>query len=282
MEHKCGWIILILLHLSINISAQELPQGQAPLPEQNQQGDTLQRDPMMLDQPPLLPPRGPVTVEGLSTFDTLSIFRRLNGTFGSFSYGWQWVNISSLNNTLVAFSMPSFQGTGATVGGSAFRLIDCWLVGADANMVFLTERPVPNYDASIVAGHLFLKGGYRLLASSNTLLFPLIGVGGGRSTLRISETINNGISFNNALLSPVPQINISTGSVLFDISANLNYFTKEMLQSGFHFGISAGYIIAVPSSGWYLFNANVSEGPRFMLGGPYLRLKFGGGMFKPF
>ena len=211
--------------------------------------------------------------------DTTGVFRKFIGSFGFFSYGWHLLKQDQLNQLLNSYAYPMFSDYAVTFGGGGLRIYNCFLLGGEGYMIFAQEKNTTAYDASLSSGYGFLNFGYRAIASSTILAYPLIGFGGGSSTLRIAEKVN-GVNFNQLLVNPNRSLEVSTGSILINLSLNLNYFTRPITESGFHFGLSLGYIYSLPSDGWYIFNNNVVGGPVFDLSGPYLRLKFGGGSFR--
>ncbi|HET6244248.1 MAG: hypothetical protein H0V01_15840 [Bacteroidetes bacterium] len=211
--------------------------------------------------------------------DTTGIFRKYTGIMGSFSYGWSLLNIDDLNQTLNSNNYPVFSDYAVAFGGNFLRMNSCFLVGAEGYFIFTETKNQTDFDASLNSGYMFFNLGYRTIASSKVLAYPLIGIGRGRSNLKIAEKAN-GVLFNQLLASPSPSLELSTNSFLLSFSLNMNYFTTPIHLNGFHFGVSLGYVLSLPTEGWYKFNANIPGGPVFNLGGPFLRLKFGGGVFR--
>ncbi|MDQ3191782.1 MAG: hypothetical protein M3Q58_09320 [Bacteroidota bacterium] len=261
------FIVIGFFIISVSTHAQEiLNDNQPQQPNQSEKSEQVfpeQSDSLLVND---------------SKADTIGIVRRYNGVFGSFSYGWTLLNTRALNETLNSFNYPMFSNYAVTFGGRALRMYKCFFIGAEGYFIFNEEKNSTAYDASLNSGYVFFNMGYRGIASSNLLLYPLIGVGGGRSNLKIAER-SNGIAFNQLMANPARSLELSTNSFLLNFSLNLDYFTMPILINGFHFGISLGYTLALPADGWFMFNTNVQGGPAFNLSGPYIRLKFGGGSF---
>jgi hypothetical protein len=237
--------------------------------------------PMLKNEPETIPAPGPalpvrITDERL---DTLGNLRKMNGLFYSFSYGWQQANVHSLNRVLRENNFPEFNQFGVNIGMGGYKMAGKWIFGGEGHLGFYNEKPKPFYDATLTSGSGFIQAGYRIVSSSSILFYPLIGIGGGVSSLKISEEPINGLNFYQYLSDPGKNINLSSGNAIVSLSLNLNYFTREVTLSGFHLGISAGYFLSLPSSGWYTFNANLEGGPGYSLSGAFLRLRFGGGSF---
>ncbi|MBA3900748.1 MAG: hypothetical protein H0X62_11155 [Bacteroidetes bacterium] len=263
------------------------PNGQPPAPldtihqpEHPWEDDLNGHPPMFKNEPETVPTPGPALPQQIEDERLdLGNKRKMDGVFYSFSYGWQQTNVHSLNSVLRQFDFPDFDQFGVTIGAGGYKMFGAWVFGGEGHLAFYNSQPEPFYDATLSSGFGMVQGGYRLISSSSILFYPMIGLGGGVSTLKISEKPGNQINFNQYMANPGNNIDVSTGSVMVSFSLNLNYFTREVTVSGFHFGISAGYMLAFPTSGWYTFNANIEDGPNFDIGGPFIRLKFGGGRF---
>jgi hypothetical protein len=208
------------------------------------------------------------------------LLRTVNGSFYSFTYGGQLTNFNSLNEALRVNNYPEFSKTSATFGLAINKVINCWIVGSEAHMVVAKEVTGPTHEASLNSWYGFINIGYRIIATQSLMLYPLIGFGGATSTLRIGSRITEALSFDQVLADPNRSLEITTGSVLFNSSLNLNVFTKSTETGGFQFGISGGYIFSLPAGNWYTFNTDIGGGPSYNLSGPYARIKFGYAIFK--
>jgi hypothetical protein len=290
-------LLSILLFNSLEIKAQEgqpqpPPQEQPPQPpptepqpeQQPHQEHPWEKDlhghpPQIKDDPEMLPPPGPALPMQIERYDTLGISRRLDGLFYSISYGWQGTRMGQLNNAMQALNFPTFDEVGVSIGIGIYKTFGAFMAGGEGALAFFHESNTAIYDGSLSSGLGFAQIGYRIISSSSVLLYPLVGIGGGVTNLSIAEKAPNQ-SFNQVMSGTGRSVDISTGNVMINLSLNLNYFTREVTISGFHFGVTAGYYFALPSQGWYTFNDNVVGGPGFDLSGPYLKLRFGGGSFK--
>jgi hypothetical protein len=208
-----------------------------------------------------------------------TLFRKVNGSFYSFSYGWQYTNLKALNQALTANEYPSFSNNSATFGLSINKISNCWIAGAEGHMVVAKEVRGQEYEASLNSWYGFINAGYRILATQNMMLFPLLGFGGGTSSLKIGSRVNEAVTFDQLMTDPGRSVEISTGSVLMNLSLNFNIFSKSTNAGGFQFGLSGGYIYSLPTGNWYTFNTDVAGGPDYSLAGPYARIKFGYGIF---
>jgi hypothetical protein len=202
----------------------------------------------------------------------------MEGVVASVMYGWQLLDIASLNQALRSHGYPEFTGQSITFGASLYRTFGRLVFGGEGQLLFVKEISNDDINGSLSSGYGFMNFGYRINNHSKCNLFPVIGIGGGNSKLKLVEK-DQDLSFGDILSNPNRAVEISTGNVLVNAAINLEYYYRGMETSGFHYGITLGYMHDLSGNGWYMQNNRIQGGPYLSLAGPYVKLKFGGGGF---
>ncbi|PIP13880.1 MAG: hypothetical protein COT45_01025 [bacterium (Candidatus Stahlbacteria) CG08_land_8_20_14_0_20_40_26] len=204
------------------------------------------------------------------------------GGGGGFMFGMNRLNLAELSTKLEAKGFEALEKNNISFGGGGYGIIgEKILLGGEGHG---SQQAIfsDTLKASVSAGYGFFDVGYVLLSKKSFRLFPIVGLGGGGIDLRILE---RGVTptFDEILDNPGREANISTGSILLQFGAGLDYFLKlgedEKGEGGLLFGIRAGYTYAPTQADWKMGDMDVLGGPDIGVTGPYIHLIFGGAGF---
>jgi hypothetical protein len=157
------------------------------------------------------------------------------------------------------------------------------LLGAEWNGLVLGEESGGAREMGLGGGYGTLAVGYAIPISPRVRVYPRVGVGAGGFGLSI-ENDEQPVGFDDVLADPDAHVELDgdgdlsltrDGPVL-DLGAG-----AELLPGGWGrglvIGLRAGWLVAPFDSSWSLEGRAVSGGPDASIGGPYVRVTFGGG-----
>ena len=204
-----------------------------------------------------------------------------NGGMGYFSLGYHMMNTGNLNDLLQVYDYPDLPGEMISIGGGGHGFVGEWVVGGHGHSFMNRPQSNETYDLSISGGYGFVDVGYVVNTRPGWDLYPLLGVGFGGFMLDISE--DQPAIFNELLEEPETSMQVGKGGFLLDLSLNATYlfdFTENYFtRNGLVLGLQVGYVLDPFENQWKINGNDVTNGPDMDMGGPYLRLKIGGGGF---
>jgi len=203
------------------------------------------------------------------------------GGMGYFQTGYAIFNHGNLNDLLKASGMPELENGSLSFGGGGHSIIHNFIIGGEGHGLVGNTSENARYAVSQSGGYGFLNLGYLILQKPSFTLYPLLGIGGGGSTVTITDKSNLPGSFNDLLANPKQQSNISKGSFMLNFSIGADYFVagtkSKNSYGGFMLGLRLGYLLEVNKNKWDIDNQELSGGPDAGISGPFVRLTFGGG-----
>ncbi len=201
------------------------------------------------------------------------------GGAGGFMLGIQWLDLSELNSDLRANGFKAFSKSDLTYGGGGYGIIgDRLLIGGEGHG-FYQEKSTSTHIQSLGGGFGFFDVGYIVVKRWGFHLYPMIGIGGGGLSMRLTERAV--LDFDDIMADPKREALLSMGSFMLQGAAGLDYMLKlgsipEMGEGGMLFGIRAGYTYSVSKTDWDMGDINISGGPDIGISGFYVRLVIGG------
>jgi hypothetical protein len=174
-------------------------------------------------------------------------------------------DIDNLNDSLESRGYPTFDTAYGTFGGLVRLRFDRLMIGAEGHGFRSETKSAGNYDFSLNGGYGILEAGYDIFSAAGFRIFPIIGIGGGTTTLHITES--NTPSFDEILADPGRESQVTSSSVIVHAAIAAEYYWRVTAKSGLVVGLQAGYNRTVYNDGWRLDRGN-RDGGRSVSGGP--------------
>ena len=204
---------------------------------------------------------------------------RMGGGRGYFMFGFNNLDIKNLNTALENKGYSKLSDNFLSFGGGGHGIINRFIIGGEGHGLIGEEANSENYKSSLSVGYGFFDFGYIVYSIGGLNVYPLLGIGGGGITLKISEKVPP--SFDAILDNPKRGVEISTGGLLLNIAVGADYLLnlgdRKWGNGGLVFGLRIGYTYSPIKSDWQFEEGSISDGPETGITGPYLRLMIGGG-----
>jgi hypothetical protein len=209
----------------------------------------------------------------------LQAFEIREGGAGGFMLGVQWLDLSELNSELRANGFKSFNAYDFSYGGAGYGIIGNRLLIGGEGHGFSQEKSNSTYLQSLSGGFGFFDVGYIVVQRWGFQLYPMIGIGGGGLSMRLTERAV--LDFDDIVTDPKREALLSVGSFMLQGAVGLDYMLKlgvmpEMSEGGMLFGIRVGYTYSVTKTDWDMGDINISGGPDIGISGFYIRFIVGG------
>ncbi|MDG5814464.1 hypothetical protein QA601_05205 [Chitinispirillales bacterium ANBcel5] len=191
--------------------------------------------------------------------------------------GADWVDVDDLNSVLEEFELGEFSpySFSATFGWDAIR--NRILMGGEIGGLFWRQSETQGSRTNFFSSRVLLNNGIALVQTGNFVLYPLVGVGLGLSSLTIAP---DETTFEDALNTPDETLKLRRFSFIINLGAGVTFSTTSPGRAGVRLiGIRAGYMFdPARGSDWNRGTTTVVDGPDPRLRGPYVRLLFGSGI----
>ena len=181
----------------------------------------------------------------------LTMITAAAGGFGYWMVGYGYGELGDVASYLKDANYPVPGNGGILSGGEGYALLGNLVIGGGGFGISLQSATSPQYNSSASIGAGYFSFGYTLFNSTNLLVFPSLGIGGGGITVRIREA--KGGSFSDLLQNP--PVNLTLESDGFLLKGGLTFaYRYAFFVVGLNFG--AAYTLG---SGWQV-NGNTSTG----------------------
>lgn len=195
------------------------------------------------------------------------------------SFGNSIVNIKDLNSKLESLKYPKMSDRFVSAGGGIHAVSDGLVIGGEGHRISGEKTESKDYETSISIFYGFFYLGHSLYSTENLILYPSIGIGAGRFSLKILE--KGHLTFDEVLKGPKRSTRLSIGGLLINPSLGFDYLLSlrktEKEISGIVIGLRIGYIFAPVKGNWAMEGIKTPEGPKMGITGPYIRLIIGSG-----
>lgn len=205
------------------------------------------------------------------------------GGFGYFSGGEQRLDLMKLNYRLVNNGFREFEENITTFGGGGYAVFDRVIIGGEGLGFMTREKFSYNtlYKQQLLGGYGMFKIGYRIFSFGDFDFFLDGGFGGGGLEVRfIQSSLPN---FEGILDNPLRASSLESRFFITSFGINILHFFHGRRESGFStvINIQVGYTLTFGDDKFYLFEEEISAGPRMGVEGVYFRAGLGfGGIFK--
>jgi hypothetical protein len=190
--------------------------------------------------------------------------------------------MDELDTALGAAGLPSLSRDYLTLGGAGYGTRGRFLIGGEGHALLGRKETTAGGARQLSAdgGFGLFRVGYLALSVGALDVYPIFGIGGGGTSLKIAE--RSAPTFDDVLTDPERSATLSAAVFLLDVAAAANYRVtinqeEDGRVGGFLLGVQVGYTFAPAQSAWTLDGINdVAAGPDFRIQGPYVRLSIGG------
>jgi hypothetical protein len=203
------------------------------------------------------------------------------GGRGFFQVGYLRMDVDDLNGSLAGAGLPSLDRNYLTLGGGGYGSRGRFLIGGEGHALLGRKETTTGGARQLTAdgGYGLFRVGYLAVSAGPLDVYPLFGIGGGGTSLKIAE--RSVPTFDEVLTDPERSATMSAAVFLLDLAAAVSYRVtmgeREGRVGGILLGIQAGYTFAPAQSAWTLDGINdVADGPDFGIEGPYVRIAIGG------
>lgn len=84
-----------------------------------------------------------------------------------------------------SFQLPSFGNTCLNIGGGGFGMFNSFMIGGEGGAIVVSSVSNANGEGSLGVGFGMFNIGYAIPSKSRFLMYPLIGMGLGASSLNL-------------------------------------------------------------------------------------------------
>ena len=194
-------------------------------------------------------------------------------------FGNSIVNIKNLNSRLEKLGYSEMPDNFVSVGGGNHAISDGVVIGGEGHRISGKKIKSKDYEKSISILYGFFYVGYSVYSTENLIIYPSIGIGAGRFSLKILE--KGSLSFDEVLKGPRRSTRLSNGGLLINPSFGFDYLLSlkktEKSSTGIVIGVRVGYIFSPVKGNWSMEGMEVLQGPKIGISGPYIRFIIGSG-----
>ncbi len=209
---------------------------------------------------------------------------KVSGGTGYFTMGYSIDKLDGFNEMFQKNGFPEIDRNGIFMGGGGNFIVNNFIIGGEGGGVIKPSSSNDRYQINLSSGYGFLNLGYAIFNNKSLLMYPVIGFGGGGSSVLITDFNAVSTDFNEILNNPQRQTMLTGGGLLINLSVNSDWFfaaTKnDKFTGGWLLGIKAGYIFNINHDKWYLNNTLITNTPTADMSGFYIKISIGGGGIK--
>lgn len=201
-----------------------------------------------------------------------------HGGRGYFQIGAAQLDVDEINAALTAAGYPAFEENFVSLGGAGLASRNRLLIGGEGHAVFQSSETSADgqFRTSLGGGYGMFNVGYEVFRSDGLSIYPLLGIGGGGTSLRIGERAV--VDFDDVLAQPRRGVQLTNASLLLGGALGADWLLGVGTgRGGMVLSLRAGYNYAPLESDWSIDGTDVAGGPESTLSGFYVRLGFGGG-----
>jgi len=191
------------------------------------------------------------------------------GGLGFFTVGLRWAHLDPLHRALTGAGFAPLADRFVSLGGGGWAVLGRLLLGGEGYGLLGQRTTLGDREARLAGGYGFFDLGYVIARSSAVRAYGLVGLGGGRWSLRIQEA-GRVPDFAGLLRRPEGSTRLTTGGFLLQTAVGLDLGAPVVRRSGYRgdflVGLRVGYVWQPGGEGWRL------EGGPPVVGGPDVRL----------
>lgn len=201
--------------------------------------------------------------------------KRVNA--GYLIVGRNMFNFGRLNSYLTSGDFPTVPENYFSLGIGGHLIFDKLVIGLELqHSLGRSHVSTKEFNTSVSTKYFLVNSGYLLYSKKGLMMYPLLGLGVGKLTLKVSE--NKTQSFQDIIVFQGSSAS-STRSLLLNMGFAVDYFYKfnktKKGKNSLLLGIRAGCLISVSKWDWRVNGIRVGDGPTAGLTGPYVRITIG-------
>jgi len=167
------------------------------------------------------------------------------------------------------------------VGGIGWGSVGPGILLGGEGAGFWQKTDGPTLKVRLGGAYGFFDVGYMVVRSKGLRLYPMVGIGGGGMSLKLTPAGVPSPTFDEVIDNPGREAEMSVGGLAFNFALGLEYFFTRSYRArrqprGLHVGIRAGYVLMPGKADWTLEELDVTGGPNVTLDGFYLQAVLGG------
>jgi len=227
----------------------------------------------LLPAAPLVLPAAPLFARELASY-----------SFGGFSIGADWLDISDLNTSLSANGYETFKDPATNWGFESYYALNGRFLFGGEFQYFRDKTDNAAYEQKLDGYWGFLNFGYSLIGKSpkGFHLYPLVGLGASRMGLRLTE--RDTLNFSDIVADPKRESNLKKWDFLAQTALGLDYafgskWNDDTGGGGFMLGVRAGYQYSLTDSKRKMDGLDVFGDPEARMSGFFIRVVLGGWVF---
>ena len=201
-------------------------------------------------------------------------------TFGGFTVGTQWLDISDLNTGLSANGFETFKDPVSSWGFESYYVLNGRFVFGGELQYFRDKTSNTTYDQKLNGYWGFLNFGYKVIGKSTNgfHVYPLVGLGASRMGLRLTESVD--LDFTDVLADPTRESSLRKWDFLGQTALGVDYAFGSKWSSdggggGFLLGVRAGYQFSFTDSKWKMHEMDIHGDPKAGMSGFFIRVVVG-------
>lgn len=193
--------------------------------------------------------------------------------------GGSILDVNDLNGAMGARSYEAFSDRFFSLGGGLHLVLNQAVIAGEAHALLTEQGSVTNgtYTATLSGAYGALGAGYLVYEGEAFDLYPLIGVGWGRTVLEFVE--RGAPTFDEILDTPARGARLRSSSpvVSFTLAGDYVFEAGRGTRKGFLIGLRAGYAYAPVQGDWSLGDVDIPAGAAMTVTGPFVRVLIGVG-----
>jgi hypothetical protein len=201
---------------------------------------------------------------------------KVNGGIGYMNFTQNFFDYNSLNTSLKLNGYSQVENLVPAFGGGGFAVINNFVIGGEGSSLFDLQSVSSNANAGLSGGYGVCNIGYVIYSAKRSVVYPVIGIGGGGYDLKITRT-NGSKDFNQQLTTPGGVAKMGSGGGLINAQINYNFFFNSKNREGFMLGFNAGYHYSLGSWKMKMDKTYISNAPNLNMDGFYFSITLGGG-----
>ena len=170
--------------------------------------------------------------------------------------GVQIFNFNQINDSISSGGYPKIKNIQNCYGIGGFGTIGAIILGGEG-CTFSNEKQNDTTTTRSEGGQGLFYIGYKFISTRHVDFYPVLGAGLGGVKVTILKP-HPDMAFGNFLASPFNAAQLGLGSVLFNISAALNYRLQK--KNTLFFGIRVGYNLTGTSE-WNIDSSHFVNAP---------------------
>ncbi len=190
--------------------------------------------------------------------------------YGGFTMGLYYNSMNSLNARLKGTGYGTVDSTFTTIGGMGYGLADNRIMlGGSGFLLMDNQSESSSSKNKVKGGYGFFEMGYGIIKTKNYGLFPVLGIGGGTTKIKLNSKYSGSPDFNDILNDPKRNAEIKNSSFALKLALrnHISFKVREKIEDGkrqiFKMGCNLNIgVIYTFNNSWELDDIEVYNSPK--------------------